>query len=126
MKSILYVTAFRPSQVSAGENYSLELIKALTMNNKVDLVYFKRRSESEFISWTSNLKVVLAFDLSYMTRFLSFLCDMSIFPVFNSRFNFARRRKVIRMANSGKYDLIVLDYGQTFLIGRKITEEGRF
>lgn len=44
MKRILFITAFPPNRLTAGQNYTRQLLNDLSSNYEIDLVYFKYKN----------------------------------------------------------------------------------
>jgi glycosyltransferase involved in cell wall biosynthesis len=113
-KRILFVTAFKPSRLAAGENYTRQLLIELGKKYDLDLVYFKRRSEESLALSIPGIRIKLEFNLTLVTRITSYLERPFYFPVFKSRLNKSTIRKIVDLVEVSSYDLIFIDYSQTF------------
>ena len=120
MKKILFITAFKPSKISAGENFTRLLLSNLTKKNIIDLVYFKIENESSFISSNKNINVIKEYSINKWIKLCTYLLKPYFFPVFRVRFNNTRKLEIIKLVNENSYDLIILDYGQCFEVGLTI------
>jgi glycosyltransferase involved in cell wall biosynthesis len=123
MKNILFITAFKPSRISAGENFTRLLLDNLAINNAIDLVYFKRADETSFSSSNSNVKTLKEYQINKLNKLLTYIFKPYFFPVFRVRFNNSKKKEVNKLLNEKKYDLVILDYGQTFEVGLNIREK---
>ena len=120
MKKILFITAFVPSRIAAGENYSRQLINDLANKNKVDVVFFKYSKNSEYTIESKNVNVVKTFNNSNFIKLINYLMLPFFFPLFVVRFNLFRLWEIRKILKMKDYDFILLDYSQTHLYGKFI------
>ncbi len=120
MKKILFVTVFKPSKLAAGENYTRQLLNNLSLKHKIDLVYFKYENESSYsleCENNSNLRVLKEYKINSFTKLRSYLEKPIFFPTFRVRFNRSKIKEIKEIIKSSNYDLLFLDYGQSFELG---------
>jgi glycosyltransferase involved in cell wall biosynthesis len=115
MMKILYITAFKPSKVSAGENFSRQLIEDIACENQVDLIFFRYSSDGDFIRNSENIKIVRQFKNSNLIKLLNCLMFPFFFPLFTVRFNISRLLYIRKLIANNRYDTIIFDFSQTFL-----------
>jgi glycosyltransferase involved in cell wall biosynthesis len=117
MKSILYITSFVPSVISAGENFSRQLIQDLGKSNKVDLIYFKSPNCKNFINYNFNIKVIKEYKSSFKLKIFNWLKNPKMFPLFNVRYNTKIMNEIEAISKLTHYDFVVLDFSQSFIYG---------
>jgi glycosyltransferase involved in cell wall biosynthesis len=120
MKRILFITAFVPSKIGAGENFSRQLINDLSPNNKIDLIFFKYSENDDYVVESKNVNVLRVFKNSALIKFINYLMFPWVFPLFSVRFNFFRLLFIKRVLRRNRYDLIFFDFSQTFLFAKFI------
>ena len=120
MRKILFITAFKPSNISAGENFTRLLLHNLAHHNCINLVYFKYENETSFICSNDNIEVVREYSINKWVKLFTYLLRPIFFPVFRVRFNNARKKDILQLINVNNYDLVILDYGQCFEVGLSI------
>jgi glycosyltransferase involved in cell wall biosynthesis len=107
MKKILFVTAFPPNCKSGGQVFTLNLLKDLSRDNAIDLIYFEYRDHSV----ESNLPVnsIKSFKINNFNCFLK----ITSHPMFTRRFN----KNILKyLANiAANYDILFFDYSQVAL-----------
>jgi glycosyltransferase involved in cell wall biosynthesis len=118
MKRILYITAFVPSRISAGENFSRQLINDISNENRVDLVFFKYRHDADYVIESKNVTVLKVFRNSLFVKIVNFILCPVIFPLFSARFNLIRLLIIKRIMKKTTYDKVVFDFSRTFLYAR--------
>jgi hypothetical protein len=118
MKNILFITAFVPSNISAGENYSRMLINDIARENNVDLVFFKYKNDKDYVIESKNVTVVKEFRNSVLIKFLNCIQFPIIFPLFSVRFNLFRLFIIKKLLKDKPYDKIIFDFSQTFLFAK--------
>jgi hypothetical protein len=118
MKKILFITAFVPGRKGAGENFSRQLINDLAERNNVDLIFSRYKHDDEYEYERQNVTVVRTFRNSSLIKILNCILFPFIYPLFSVRFNFFRLFYVINLIKKNRYDLMVLDFSQTFIYSR--------
>lgn len=113
MQKILFITAFPPNDRTAGQNYSMNLLKDLSVNNKVDVLFWKYPFHSTFKSSTDNIRFLVqsvpnSIFVSIMWSFIFLL-----FPFFTSRFNITTLKYIRKVSH--EYDILYFDFSQVFI-----------
>jgi glycosyltransferase involved in cell wall biosynthesis len=121
MKRILFITAFVPSKIAAGENISRQLINDLAFENEIDLIFFKYRDNENYITENKNVHVIKVFRNSSLIKLVNSLLFPWLFPLFTVRFNIFRLLLIKKIINKNNYDLLFFDFSQTFLFAKFIT-----
>lgn len=107
---ILYVTAFPPNNRTAGQNFSLNVLRKLQSRADIYLYCFSYSDHDV----DENLKRILVKEIK-LTRFLKVLNSLKMFffhPFFSSRFSFSLACFIF--LNSRKFDVVYLDFSQVF------------
>lgn len=125
MKKILFITAFVPSHIGAGENISRQLINDLAVSNKVDLIFFKYRFNDDYVVESENVRILRIFRNSMLIKVLNYLMCPFIFPLFVVRFNLIRLFYIRRTIRYNKYDLLIFNFSQTFLFAKFIKNNNK-
>jgi len=120
MKRILFITAFVPSRIGAGENFSRRLINDLAVQNYIDLICFKYSYNEDYIIESNNVKVLKTFSNSLIIKLLNYMMFPFIFPLFVVRFNLNRLFFIKKAVRKYHYDLLIFDFSQTFLFSKFI------
>src|SRR5690242_5150147 len=114
MRRILLITAFTPSRSTAGQHYTFNLLRDISMRYQVDLVYFKYKQE-EYVPDNSNVRVVSVHTLSPWQRLKNYLQHPFIHPVFTSRFSYKILQQLRQLVASNQYDIVYFDFSQVFI-----------
>ena len=120
MKTILFITAFVPSKISAAENYTRQLIFDLAKTNHIDLIYFKYKKDLDFEMESLNINVVKIFKNSKILKLINFIFYPVLFPLFSVRFNYFRLFIIKRLIKRKTYDLVFYDHSQVLLFSKFI------
>ena len=118
MKKILYLTAFVPSEFTAGEKNTKTMLNELGNSYAVDLVYFKYGNEEDYTTDNKNVSVKAVFGNSLLIKLLNILLFPFVYPLFSVRFNWLVLRRIQKLVNCNHYDAIVFNYSQTFLYAK--------
>lgn len=118
MKRILFITAFVPSRISAGENFSRQLINDISHENRVDLIFFKYKHDADYVIESENVRVLRVFPNSPFIKVINFILFPFIFPLFSVRFNVFRLYFIKKILKTTTYDKVVFDFSQTFLYAK--------
>jgi glycosyltransferase involved in cell wall biosynthesis len=118
MKRVLFITAFVPSRISAGENYSRQLINDISRENIVDLIFFKYNHDKDYIIDSKNVNVLRIFKNSGLIKLMNFFMFPFLFPLFTARFNLFRLLIIKKILKRTSYDKVIFDFSQTFLFAR--------
>lgn len=111
MKKILFISAFPPSNKTAGQNYTAQLIRDISKDNLLDLFYWDYPGHEIIIPSTVN--VVGYKTITKIQKLLNAICAFLIFPIFTVRFNVLDCLKINRLASN--YDVLYFDFSQVFL-----------
>jgi glycosyltransferase involved in cell wall biosynthesis len=122
MKRILFITAFVPSRVGAGENFSRQLINDIAERNSIDLIFFRYATDNDYELERENVKVLKIFRNSLLIKIMNVIFFPFLFPLFTVRFNFARLLYIKRLLRISDYDMVVFDFSQTFLFAKFISD----
>lgn len=114
MKKILFISAFTPSNQTAGQNYTRQLLNAIDEECAVDLVYFQY-GDHQFAPETPNVRVVQTVHLSKFQRLMNSLLKVGYHPLVTNRFSRRVLRQLQVLINTGQYHAIYFDFSQTFL-----------
>ena len=120
MKKILFITAFIPSRISAGENYSRQIINKLAEQYKIDLICFNSNNINNYLIENDNVNLIKVFNQNIFRKLFNWFQKPFIFPVFNIRYNFIRGKVVDNIISKNQYDYVFLDYSQCFYFGKSI------
>jgi hypothetical protein len=111
MKKILFITAFPPNKLTAGQNYSKEVLNSLVNEYEIDLIYCNYPNHDlEIDSKINLLKIV---NVSKWSKIYSWLHLPFLHPFFVARFRF--RLLLYLLRNSKKYDILYFDFSQIFI-----------
>jgi len=113
MKKILIITTFVPSNKTAGQNYTLQLINDLSACYDIDLCYFKYRRDDPFVTQTNNVKVIKVININNFKKLMSAIKIPFIHPFFSCRFYYELVYFLYK--NRDSYDYYYFDCSQTFL-----------
>lgn len=110
MKTLCFVTAFTPSELSAGQKYTLALLNDLSREYEIDLIYFHQEPLAPL-----NLPASVRchpIRVGLVRKLLGFLQLPFLHPIFGSRFAWSWAWRISRTAREA--DLLYLDFSQTF------------
>ena len=108
---ILLISAFPPSNKTAGQNYTSQLLTDMSRDNHIDLFYWEYPGHQAIIPAT--VKVINNICLTKGGKILNAICAFFLFPLFTVRFDWKTCRKLRRIAHN--YDIIYFDFSQIFL-----------
>jgi glycosyltransferase involved in cell wall biosynthesis len=120
MRRILVVTAFVPSRIGAGENFTRQMINDLSAFNHIDLIYFKYHADKDYVRESENVSIIKVYSNNTIIKIINFLSFPFLFPLFTVRFNLFRMLYIKKLIRKSGYHCILLDFSQTFLFGRFI------
>lgn len=118
MKKVLFITAFLPSDNAAAEKNTRMMLEDLSLENMVDLVYFRYSADSYYQSPNKNIRVIATFKNSLIRKILCILSFPFIHPIFSVRFSWFKLFVLKRWVKHEKYDIIICDHSQTFLYAK--------
>jgi glycosyltransferase involved in cell wall biosynthesis len=104
MKKILFITAFPPNNKSGGQVFSLNLIRDLSKQYSIDLIYFSYKEHLPDQNMPVNLLK------RFKVNNLNCLRKIIIHPIFTRRFNLYVLHYLKSIAS--EYDIVFFDYIQ--------------
>ena len=111
---ILFITPFSPDNQGKCVSYTGQLLKELSKDHIIDLVYFRYRNDSSYVPYNTNINVILEKVISIKDKIIGILSLPFIFPLFTSRFNVHISSFLQRKIVEVDYDYIYFDFSQTF------------
>lgn len=113
MKSILFISAFRISNKTAGQNYTLQLLQDLSKDFKIDIINWKSELGTNEVNLPDNIKIIKTYDVNSKLKNLFYSLLFLMFPLFTRRFDFTILKEIKNIAN--RYDYIYFDFSQVFI-----------
>lgn len=123
MKKILFITAFPPSNIGAGVNYTRQLLNELSSFINVDLIYFYSNEEVKELS--PNINTLYKFRINRFFKLFSVLKLPVLFPLFTAKFSFHKLKIIKEFIKKKKYNYIYFDFSQTFLYNKYIDHNNK-
>lgn len=114
MKRILFITAFNPSKLDAGSNYTRQLLSDIGKTHHVDLVIFKYHEQELYKPESEYVKILEVITISTKLKVLGMLSLPFIFPLFTSRFSYKVLNRIKQHIDKNTYDIVYFDFSQTF------------
>lgn len=111
MERILFITAFPPNKLTAGQNYSRVLINSLSEEFEIDLISFSYPKHIIDVNFKVNILKVVG--VSKLSKFYSWLHLPILYPFFVLRFRY--RLLLYLIKRSRDYKLIYFDFSQIFI-----------
>lgn len=111
MNKILFITSFPPNRLTAGQNYSRELLDSLSEQYDVDLVFFSY--EDHEIDINSKINIVKRINVSNISKIYSWLHLPFFHPFFVVRFRLSLL--LFLMKEKSKYKFLYFDFSQVFI-----------
>jgi len=111
MKRILFITAFPPNRMTAGQNYSKVLLSTFAQNHEVDLISFSY--PAHVIEVDPKVKLIREYKTSAVSKILSWMKIPFVHPFFAFRFRIGLL--IYLLENVKKYDCIYFDFSQVFV-----------
>lgn len=118
MKKILFLTPFVPSSRAGGENFTRLLLENLSKNNKIDLVYFRYRSDPVYKTPNENVRILKTLLNSTFVKLKHTILHPFMHPIFSIRFSWRLLHDLQRIVAAEQYDVMYLDHSQMFLYGK--------
>lgn len=109
--SILFITAFPPNNITAGQNYSTHLLNDLSKDYNIDVVYWKYKEHS--VCLPTNVKILHEYFVNSKKKTILFSFLFLLFPFFTTRFNVHALKQIRKLANN--YDYLYFDFSQIFI-----------
>lgn len=111
---ILFITPFSPDNQGKCVSYTGQLLKELSKDHTIDLVYFRYRKDCSYVPYNPNINVILEKVISSKDKIIGILSLPFIFPLFSSRFNVQISNFLQKRIVEVDYDYIYFDFSQTF------------
>ena len=121
---ILFITAYTPSEVGAAVKNTKYMLRELSRNFDVDLIYFKDGEDSEYLPTNDNIRVVKVVMNSTLNRVKNALRHFVFYPLFTVRYNNSLKRFIQEQIDNNNYCAIVFDHSQTFMYARNLKFNG--
>lgn len=122
MKHILFLTPYVPSNRAGGENFTRLLLEKLSVNNKIDLIYYRYGDDPIYNCPNENVRVQKVIINSTAVKLKHALTYPTMHPIFTIRFDRGLLAYVKQLVAKNKYDLLYLDHSQMFLYGKYFPE----
>ncbi|WP_367773637.1 glycosyltransferase [Flavobacterium sp. WC2421] len=118
MNRILFITAFPPNKLTAGQNYSKELLSLLSEDYNVDLIFFSYPNHE--IEVNSKVNVLKKVNVSTVSKIYSWIHFPFLHPFFLLRFRF--RLLFFLIKNAKNYKFLYFDFSQVFIYSPFLTK----
>lgn len=118
MKKILFLTPFVPSNRAGGENFTRLLLEQLSINNKIDLLYYRYADDPIYKAPNENVRVIKEIVNSTYVKIKNFLVYPKMHPIFSIRFNRSILAFLKKIVEKNRYDVLFLDHTQMALYGK--------
>lgn len=118
MRTILFLTPYVPSSRAGGENFTRLLLKELSINFKIDLIYYRYVDDPSYVCPNGNVRVVKEIVNSTKVKLTNWLQYPTIHPIFAIRFNWSLLKFIKELIKNNSYDLLYLDHSQMGLYGK--------
>lgn len=118
MKRILFLTPYLPSNKAGGENFTRLLLQDLSVNNKIDLIYYKYNNDPYYIAPNDNISILKVQKNSSIIKIKNILKYLFIHPIFSIRFERKLLKFIQTECKNNKYDILFLDHSQMFIYGK--------
>lgn len=114
MKKILFITPFSPNSGHAGAVYTNLLLKELSQECLIDLIYFYYNKDKQY-EGLENVKILNSFCVTRIKKVLGVLSLFWVFPIFSARFSYKILKFINKQISEKSYDFIYFDFSQTFV-----------
>lgn len=108
---ILFITAFPPNNITAGQYYSMRLLKDLSFDYDVEVICWNYKEHP--ICLPANVKLLTTYSINSNWKTVLMSIALFLFPFFLVRFNWKALQQIKEIASS--YDFLYFDFGQVFL-----------
>lgn len=122
MKRIIFLTPFVPSNRAGGENFTKLLLENLSIDSRVDLIYYGYKDDPQYVCPNENIRVVKKMVNSTFVKLKNWLCYPLVHPIFAIRFDRSLLILIKQLVSENKYDLLYLDHSQMALYGKFFPE----
>lgn len=111
MKKILFLTAYPPTNITAGQNYTRLLLNDISTSNSVDVIYWDFKGHKVDLNDTINS--IKGVNVTKFQKLYRAILNFFFFPLFTVRFSWQKALHLKRIAKD--YDLIYFDFSQVFV-----------
>lgn len=115
---ILFITPFVPSDKAGGEKFTKLVLEHLSLNHKIDLVYFKYTSDIDYTPPNKNIQVLKICHNSTLVKLRNAILYPFIHPLFSIRFSYPLLHFLKKKVKENQYNLLYLDHSQMALYGK--------
>ena len=117
---ILFLTAFLPSKIAGGHNYTRLLLKKLAeQGHNIDLLYCKYSADPFYNNPDpSRINVLKVCKISSRIKLLNAIKLPFFHPIFTIRFSWTVLRFLKKLDKKEHYDFVYLDHPQMYLYGK--------
>ena len=120
MKRILFITPYIPQDTNAGAAYTKQLLEELAKTCLIDVFYFRRNINSEYLPKNQNINIISAYLVNRWSVIGGLLCLPWLFPIFSCRFSPFILSKLKKRVEDIRYDFLYFDFSQLFVYAYKI------
>lgn len=120
MINVLFLTAFPPSENSAGEKNTKLMLAELSKFCDVDIIYFRDEVIPLYQPESPHIHVVKVIKNSRLFRVVNALKRLYLHPLFTVRYDTGVMKIIHKLLGEKNYDVIVFDHSQTFLYANKV------
>lgn len=111
MKKILFLTAYPPTNITAGQNYTRLLLNDISATNSVDVICWD--FDGHEVDLNDTINSVEKLRVTKLQKLCRAIFNLCLFPLFTVRFSW---QKALELKNISKdYDLIYFDFSQVFI-----------
>lgn len=111
MNKILFISAFPPSNKTAGQNYTCQLLNDLSKDYKIDMIYWSYAGHKAIVPEEVNIREEIV--LTKVQKVFNAIKAFIFFPLFTVRFDWRVCRQIKKIALD--YDILYYDFSQIFL-----------
>lgn len=111
MKKILFLTAYPPTNITAGQNYTRLLLNDISTTNTVDVIYWDFYGHK--VDLNNTINSVEGVKLTKFKKVCRTIIYLGLFPLFTVRFSWRKAKELNQIAKG--YDLIYFDFSQVFI-----------
>lgn len=120
MDKILIITPYTPDNQGIGVSYTSQLIKELSKDFLIDLVYFRYEDDAPFEPYNSNIRIIWERVISIKDKLKALCFNPTVFPLFSARYDKKTCKFLKKIATADNYKFIYLDFSQTFFYAQYI------
>ena len=118
MKRILIISAFEPSNKTAGQALTKRFLEDVKADHIVDVISFSIHKD------TITSKASFNFKLSHISRLVGIFSIPFLHPIFTSRFSFLKALYIRRISKD--YDVLIFNFSQILIYSFFISHQHKF